>query len=238
MGTLVFKFAAGLAGLEHTTTALQRRMAWLKAGVLVDEVSSSVLTHNLAVKPTNFLGYMIELHRKNNEPCRISLRQLVGYPLRIRPTAVYICENPTVLSVATDKVGRRCPPLVCTEGMPASAVLYLLDLLSDAGCDLHFHSDFDWGGVKIGNLLRERFPALEMWRMSTADYLALEKGRVLDGAPVEASWDPQLTDEMTRRGLAFHEEGHLEKLLGDLHNQKKKRSVQALSTIQRRPFRQ
>ena len=31
---------------------------------------------------------------------------------------VFVCENPSVVAAAADRLGRRCRPLLCTEGSP------------------------------------------------------------------------------------------------------------------------
>jgi uncharacterized protein (TIGR02679 family) len=80
---------------------------------------------------------------------------------------------------------------------------------------LRYHGDFDWGGVRIGNVVFRRHGALP-WRYETADYLAAPKGTPLAGAAVEASWDGALATAMREDGRAVHEEGVVEGLLEDL----------------------
>jgi uncharacterized protein (TIGR02679 family) len=118
---------------------------------------------------------------------------------------VLICENPSVVAAAADALGPDCAPIVCTEGMPKTAVHLLLRRLSAAGALLQFHADFDWAGVVIGNVLRARHGAKAIF-MSVLDYDAAPDGPSLIGAPVMAEWDLELTRRMDERGVAVHEE--------------------------------
>src|SRR5690606_34999443 len=97
------------------------------------------------------------------------------------------------------------------------AARLLLTTLVDAGLTLHYHGDFDWGGIRIANHVIAHYSA-RPWRMATPDYLAAHAPdcRKLRGASVEASWDVALTQAMIQRGIAIHEEQVLGPLLSDL----------------------
>ena len=45
-------------------------------------------------------------------------------------------SDPNIVSIAADRLGAACAPLVCTDGMPAAAQRVLLKQLSDAGAKL------------------------------------------------------------------------------------------------------
>jgi uncharacterized protein (TIGR02679 family) len=96
----------------------------------------------------------------------------------------------------------------------------LLQGLHESGAELRFHVDFDWGGVRIGNVLLERLPEAKPWRVSAADYeraLTAKRGALeLAGPPVDARWDPDLRKMMSQHFLAVLEEQVLSELLGDL----------------------
>ncbi|MGH7279802.1 MAG: DUF2399 domain-containing protein, partial [Candidatus Rokuibacteriota bacterium] len=91
----------------------------------------------------------------------------------------------------------------------------LLRRLAAAGARLAYHGDFDWAGIRIGNLVVRRYRAAP-WRFATGDYAAARGGRVLDGDPVAASWDPELQAAMIDGGRAVHEEEVLDRLVADL----------------------
>jgi uncharacterized protein (TIGR02679 family) len=146
---------------------------------------------------------------------------LSSAPLALAPGAkIFVCENPSIVAAAADQLGARCAPLVCTEGVPSTAVLHLLRQLSAQGARLRFHADFDWGGLRIGNILSSQLPRATPWRFGTSDYAsAAENGAALldlVGTPLHASWDEALEGEMIRRRVAIHEEHLVESLLDDL----------------------
>jgi len=78
-----------------------------------------------------------------------------------------------------------------------------------------YHGDFDWPGIRIGNLMRRRY-SVEPWRFSAADYLAAPKGKRLHGDSVNAEWDPDLTKAMLKEMRSVHEEALLGSLTADL----------------------
>lgn len=194
------------------------RDAWARAGVLVNELARPALCLNLpatAGTPDNFTP---------GEPVWLSLRRLLRNPpaWRLAGCHIFVCENPNIVAIAADGLGSDCAPLVCTEGMPAAAQRVLLDRICAAGALLHYHGDFDWPGIGIGNLVVRRWNAVP-WRFGAADYkTAIERcvavrPHHLDGAAVEARWDPQLGPAMRAQGLAIAEEAVVQLLLEDLH---------------------
>jgi uncharacterized protein (TIGR02679 family) len=156
------------------------------------------------------------------EPAHLSLRWLVrsapSWP--VAGLAVFVCENPNLLAIAADRLGIRCAPLVCTEGMPAAAQRTLLHQLVVAGARLRYHGDFDWPGVRIANHVLRSVGAAP-WRMGAADYEAAAgttaaARHALTGCDAEAVWDAQLAPAMHRHGLAIAEEAVADVLLDDL----------------------
>ena len=216
-----------LRGIEAVTrlprrdrSAAERRALWARVGVLLDELSAPALVAGLRPIGEGLLARVLRAHADAGEPCRVTLRTLV----RHRPDwsclagqRVLVCENPTVVAAVTDRWGPTTPAVVCTDGQPSGAVQTLLTQLTAAGVALDFHVDFDGGGIRIGNLLVDRFGAAP-WRMSRADYeaVAANAGRPLGAAPPEASWDPGLATAIVARGRAVHEEQLLHELVHDL----------------------
>jgi uncharacterized protein (TIGR02679 family) len=132
------------------------------------------------------------------------------------PEAVWVVENPSILALALDRFGKRCPPLVCTSGWPNSAGILLLSALQEAGCQLRYHGDFDGEGIRIAANVMSRTGAVP-WRMAAADYLAAvgpvgpSVGRV-----TEAPWDEQLAEVMRERDVTVSEERVAGELLAEL----------------------
>ncbi|MER7169649.1 TIGR02679 family protein, partial [Micromonospora sp. NPDC000207] len=154
------------------SAAAQRRMLWFAAGVLLDELSSTVLALNLPTLPGCRLHRLAGSAAAAGEPVVLTLRQLTRDEPHFAAVPVFVCENPTVLAAAADRFGSGCPPLVCVAGQPSTAALRLLTALTGAGAALRYHGDFDWGGLRIANLLHARVP-WQPWRYRAEDYRAV-----------------------------------------------------------------
>lgn len=200
------------------------RDVWARSGVLVNELARPALFLNLPVRtPSNAPAAA-------GEPGYLSLRRLVRTPPAwdVADQIIYVCENPNIVSIAADRLGAACAPLVCTEGMPAAAQRVLLKQLSDAGAKLLYHGDFDWAGIHIANNVM-KLCRCSPWCFGSEHYLqALEtaprKDRDLDETKVVASWDQALTEVMQSHGMAIAEEAVASLLVNDLRQYKKVRA--------------
>ncbi len=231
LATLALGAVRALAGLDgpdpDESQAEARREAWASVGLLCDELSSVVLVLGLPGERESASGRILGIARESGEPVWLTLRQLVRDMPRWESTSrrgisgqtVYICENRAVVTLAADRHGSRCAPLVCTSGQPGAAAMHLLRALAGAGARLVHHGDFDWGGVRIGNVLHTRL-AVAPWRFDAEQYVqaaaSAPASQALSGAPVEASWDPELGAAMRRIGRRIEEELVVEGLLTDL----------------------
>lgn len=206
---------------EAAPASERRRALWASAGVLVNELARPVLLLNLPAPPDGALPLW-----QPGEPAYLSLRWL----LRERPAwpvagrSVYVCENPNLLAIAADRLGSRCAPLVCSDGMPAAAQRTLLQQLARCGARLRCHADFDWAGLRIASQLLSH-PGATPWRMGSADYLSalsdactdLAGPRLkLNGPVVHAPWDAELTPAMQHHAVALAEEALADSLVADL----------------------
>jgi len=205
-----------LAAMKQTDEEERSRDLWARAGVLVNELASPALVLNLPAHADTPGGSLSMAARHRGEPLHLSLRALLRAPPRwdIAGRAIYVCENPAVIAIAADRLGAGCPPLVCTDGMPAAAQRTLLKQLQEAGGMLFYHGDFDWPGIRIGNFVMRHFGA-QPWRFGAADY-APRSGRSLEGEAVAADWDADLAPKMTEYGRALDEESVVDRLVADL----------------------
>ena len=226
LATLALSAARALARLPPPgageSPAESRREAWAAVGLLRGELSSVVLSLGLPGDGASVAARTLAVARDRGEPVALTLRQLARDPpdwdRLLRRTRVWVCENPVVLALAADRLGSGCPPLVCTSGQPGAAVMTLLRGLAAAGAHLVHHGDFDWGGIRIGNVLHARLPVVP-WRFDVGAYeraVAVHPGPPLRGAPVGAAWDPRLSAAMQRTGRAVEEETVVDELLDDL----------------------
>jgi uncharacterized protein (TIGR02679 family) len=229
VGTLVLSAVRALAGLPFAAegTADSRRAAWAAVGVHLDELSSLALCLGLPGDTRTALGRTLASCREAGQPAVLTLRQLRCHaePLNPGPLSavrVRICENPVVVAAAADELGARCQPLVCVGGQPSAAGWHLLGLLASGGAEFGYHGDFDWGGVRIANAVRQRVD-WRPWRydhvayqaaVSAAHPLAALGG--LPGEPAATPWDPELAAAMRQLDLRVEEELTLDALLQDL----------------------
>jgi uncharacterized protein (TIGR02679 family) len=214
LATLALGAARVLAGLPEAPS----REVWASVGVVRDDVSSTVLTLGFPGDAHTATGRALAAFHAVGQPVVLTLRQLVGAPPRLPTGPIAICENPVVVTTAADRLGPACPPLVCTHGQPGAAVMHLLRTLAETGADLRFHGDFDWGGVRIGNVLFDRLP-IHPWRFDAPTYrtvVAAHPGTALAGTPVAATWDPHLAPAMTELATKVEEERLLDTLVQDL----------------------
>jgi uncharacterized protein (TIGR02679 family) len=218
---LVLRAARHLAGWTALpAAAAARRRLWAEVGVLCDPLSADVLVLGLRPAGDNRLAHHLRAWADAGEPRRLTLRELTGSALRVDAGAeVFVCENPSVVAAAANRLGRDCAPLVCVEGMPSTAALELLHQLRRHGAQVRFHADFGWAGVRIGNLLTEQLQAAP-WRFDARTYRSacaeLVESMPLTGAAVEAIWDRELRAAMEAGGRAIFEEQILHILISDL----------------------
>lgn len=206
-------------------TARWRREAWQSVGIVLDELSSSVLALCLPGGTESPTARALAALGEAGQPVVLTLRQLLADDLGVVPPVVFVCENPAVVAAAADTLGPQSAPLVCLNGHPGAAAILLLDALAAGGAEVRFHGDFDWNGIRVARALAERV-AWTPWRFTTADYAAAcadltELGPLpvvpgMRAESVETTWDADLAEAMASVGLAVDEELVLPGLLADL----------------------
>lgn len=201
-------------GLQEVEDSARDR--WADVGVTVNELSRPALFLNLPLRDASFRV------PPPGEPAYLSLRTLLRSPPNwaVAGHSVHVCENPNLIAIVADALGADAAPLVCTDGMPGAAQRTLLLQLAAAGAGLHYHGDFDWAGLAIGNWIM-RTCAARPWRFGAADYLAALRdvpagGRALGAEEVNAEWDEGLAATMRARDRAVDEEAVAATLMRDL----------------------
>ncbi len=221
LSTLVLRGLALRAEAPLPSTAAQRRDLWARFGVFMDDLSAQVLVLNLRPTDASPLSRWLRDAADHGEPFRLTLHQLVRFPLQFAPADVFACENPAILRAAAERLGPACRPLVCTEGVPSTAFGRLADLLAASGARLHYHGDFDWPGLRIAAAILSR-PNASPWRLSAADYraavtaLGVPGTEPLTGPADPSPWDPALAEAMQSLARTVYEESLTDALLTDL----------------------
>lgn len=205
--------AEGEPGSEESVRDL-----WAEAGVMVNELSRPALFLNLPAGETSFRT------PAPGEPGYLSLRALLRTPpvWLVAGHDIYVCENPNLLAIIADALGADAAPVVCTDGMPGAAQRTLLLQLAAAGARLHYHGDFDWPGLAIGNWVM-RVCGARPWRFASGDYAAALREipagrRALGPASVDADWDAGLAPAMRAHDRAIDEEAVAAILIQDLES--------------------
>lgn len=172
LGHLVLRLHAGRVGdLEpevRLTEPTAWRTAWASAGVACDRVSSLVLVLNLVLPSGPGGGSPAALARgMPGEPLWLSYRDLSpasGPGLgSMAGCVVRVCENPSVVEAAADRLGVRCRPLMCTYGQTSVAGVALLRMLHAAGAELLISADRDLRGTAISGGLLSQLPGARPW---------------------------------------------------------------------------
>ena len=162
-GSAVAAGVLRLLGYDVPATAEAWRATWDEIGVVCDPVSSRVLVLNLALHGDATACRLTVA--AGAEPLWLTWRSLTGTFGSDAPD-VYVCENPSVLIAAADRLGSRCLPLVCTNGRPSAAARRLLASLADCGVTLHVRADDDEAGREIVAGLNAAIPGMRLWRYS------------------------------------------------------------------------
>ncbi|HEY5224761.1 MAG TPA: TIGR02679 family protein [Microbacteriaceae bacterium] len=219
LGPLANGLVAALGGVGAGSSARWRREAWQSVGVVVDELSSFVLTLGLPGGADSATARALTELAAIGEPTILTYRQVAADGFGEAPPVVFVCENPAVVASAADRLGAGCAPLVCVGGQPGAAAMRLLERLARDGSRLFYHGDFDAGGMTIARVLAARV-AWQPWRFGADDYedacASLTELAPFTGNPGETPWDPALAEAMSRYRLRVEEESVLDRLLADL----------------------
>jgi uncharacterized protein (TIGR02679 family) len=219
LATLVLRAAAIVGGVAPGVGAEWRRTVWASVGVLDGELTNPVLALNLPGDPATATGRTLGIGAEAGQPLHLTARQLIrdAPELPVRGRTVFVCENPSLVAAAANRLGAGTAPLVCANAHPGAAATLLLRQLAGAGARLCYHGDFDWPGITIANGIIARFAAAP-WRLDAGCYrsAAARGGPALRGSPVTAVWEPPLTQVMLALGVKVEEERVLDDLLVDL----------------------
>jgi uncharacterized protein (TIGR02679 family) len=211
---------ASSADIDSAARNESSRAQWARLGVAIGELSAPVLCFNLPAPVDSPCGDVLRAAARHGEPVHLTLRALLLNPpvWNVENVVIFVCENPSIVAAAADRLKTGCAPLVCTDGMPGAAQQTLLGQLAAAGARLRYHGDLDWAGLRIANFVMREFGAIP-WRLAASDYLAVaaETGpRLAPEQAVAAAWDAELAAAMLARRLGVHEERVVETLLRDL----------------------
>jgi uncharacterized protein (TIGR02679 family) len=221
LGSLAVGLAAATTGQPPGNSSRWRRDAWQSCGVVVDELSSTVLALGLPGGLTSPTARALAALGEAGQPTVLTYRQLAVDDIGRAPALVSVCENPAVIAAAADRFGTGAgsAPLVCVNGQPGAAVIRLLTQLVDGGARLRYHGDFDAGGLAIARTVARSVP-WSPWRFGETDYRSACESSLatslFSGAVGDTPWDRGLSGTMEELRLRVEEESVLADLLDDL----------------------
>lgn len=165
---LVGALGAGRAGATSSDlgspdvgTSEGWRLAWWSVGVVCDRVSSTVLVLNLPLVGSPAL---MALSGVMGEPVWLTARILAGgVEAAAALGPVFVCENPSVVETAADRMGAGSRPLLCTFGRPSLAAITVLRALHAAGVEVRVSTDDDRGGELVRAAVRTACPNALDW---------------------------------------------------------------------------
>jgi uncharacterized protein (TIGR02679 family) len=238
LGNIAVGLAAAIAGTSSGVGARWRREAWQGCGVVVDELSSTVLALGLPGGATSPTARALAAVAEVSQPAVLTYRQLTVDDVGVIPPFVFVCENPAVVAAAADRFGVGAgsdgagadpgrtsasptlgAPIVCVNGQPGAAAIRLLTGLVAGGAELRYHGDFDGGGLAIARTLARSVPWTP-WRFDEESYRAAcaahRSTSVFTGTIGATPWDHGLAAAMEEIRQRVEEESVLTALLGDL----------------------
>lgn len=158
---LFFKILSYIKGVEYSSKVQDKINLLMSINVYVDPASNFVITYNLTG------NYILDKLSKNNQIVNLNLlniNYLDNIDTKIKK--VFIFENPSIMhSLLNLNI-----PIVVTSGMPNLSFYKLIDKLVKSGNELYYNGDFDPEGLLIANLLKEKYPNLNLFCYDKEDY--------------------------------------------------------------------
>ncbi|MGE5561050.1 MAG: TIGR02679 family protein [Chloroflexota bacterium] len=219
------------AGLAPVAPGAPRSELLVSAGLLPDEVSSTVITYGLnnATRGDGRQDALVRAAVADRQVLIASVRQISQWTTVTCPgNAIYAVENPAVFEELVDRMVAEAVSraVICTSGFLSVAAWRLLELAVEGGAVVHYGGDFDVNGLTIADaVIRRCGTSGKLWRMGIADYEAAARhpmAEVLDEAGKRRlsgfTEKPlrQLAERMRSFGKIAYQEALLDELAEDL----------------------
>ncbi|AOW94642.1 TIGR02679 family protein [Rhodococcus sp. WMMA185] len=218
LASIVLSALAFEQGVPRPESVESERAIWEAAGVVVDTLSSQVMTIGVRVHEKHLIGRILNESSDEGVPSILTLDQLTRYSVTPTGGPVFVCENPAVIAAAARTLGSQCPALICTQGQPSAAARRLLDVFSDH--HVHWRGDFDWTGLRATARAIADYEAVP-WLMDAETYrTAVGRGPSEpfkeSDTPCDAPWDTELSTLMKASGKTVMEERIIPELMASL----------------------
>lgn len=168
-----------IIGQIETFPAYKRQRSFLAAGILLDDVSNSVMLYRVeAVKKDGDMHSGVAGFQKEQDILQIPLGVITDWKeVRCLQQKILIVENPSVFAMLCGKEEYSC---MCMNGQPRLASLMLLDLLAESGTTVYYSGDLDPEGLLIAQKLADYYKGtFYFWHMESEDYEQCRSSEVI-----------------------------------------------------------
>lgn len=199
------------------------------AGILKDDVSSSIAAYGLKAYKKNYELDFIYSFTKFGEPLTFTLGNLSKIDKFLcNKNRLFIFENPSLFSEVIKRIGKLNPSIICTSGQLKLASLILLDKLIEGVEEIYYSGDFDPEGISIANKLKIRYgDKLKFWRFDVEDYLKIISHKKISSISkakldnIENDELSPLIEKIKEKGLAGYQELLIEDYIDDINSLQK-----------------
>lgn len=216
-GKLLLKALSFKSNCEYPENAEDRAELLYSNGIMVDELSNTVLIYGLDAYGKGCENPIWKSAKENKQPLVVSLYNLNSIE-SIKSTGgfVVVVENPSVMAVLIHELpGISC---ICTSGMPNIAGLQVLSLIHESGDDIYYSGDFDPEGVLIADKLWRRFPDIKLLCFDKMHYTLSISGVIIDDKRIKKL--SKLQNEGLQRMAGYIKEtalaGYQEKIIKEI----------------------
>lgn len=194
--------------------ALRRQRLYLEAGILLDDISNSVMVSGVkAWKKNGELHAGMSGFQETGDPVQIPLSVIAAWArVECPDREIYIVENPSVFAMLSRRWrGRKA--CMCMNGQPRLSSVLLLDLLAEADVKLYYAGDFDPEGLLIAQKVKRYYKGrAACWHMSVPEYERSRSQEILSEKRLKALeriQDEELTElaaALRKNGVAGYQE--------------------------------
>lgn len=203
------------AGLHH---------AYREAGIVTDEIASTVAFYGLHMRKNGVSCEILEAFCRAREPGILSLANLTGAETAwAEAGCAYVVENEMVFSFLVKCFKETKVTILCTSGQLSGAAQRLIRMLCENGTEIYYSGDMDPEGIGIAERLWRKYPQnIHIWRMAQQDYFDGLSGEEIEEwrmKKLQNITHPVLREtsyKIQNNGKASYQENLLEKLAQDI----------------------
>lgn len=198
--------------------------AYRNAGIVTDEIASTVAFFRLHMRKDGAESGILEAFCAAAEPGTLSLANLTGAEaVWAEGKCAYVVENEMVFSYLVKCCGELPVTLLCTSGQLSYAAQRVIRMLCESGTRIYYSGDMDPEGIGIADRLWRKYPRnIHIWRMGAGDYPdalseeEIEEWRLKKLQSVEHPTLRETAECVSQVGRAAYQENILERLAQDI----------------------